>query len=54
MPTETILALVVILAMFAFFSSILIYGTSVAPPTFPEPETEARRTAGRGRLAEAH
>lgn len=54
MPTETILVLAGIIAMFAYFSSILIYGSSVAPPTFPEDQSAHRRTANRGKLVEAH
>jgi len=36
MPTESIIALVAIMAMFGFFSAVLGWASHRAPSTFPE------------------
>ncbi|MGV8841090.1 MAG: hypothetical protein ACWA6X_12395 [Bauldia sp.] len=35
MPAETVIALVVIMALFTFFSVVLGWASRTAPPTFP-------------------
>jgi hypothetical protein len=55
MPTESIIALVAVMAMFGFFSAVLGWASHNAPSTFPD--ASERRSepaqAGLGRTATA-
>jgi hypothetical protein len=55
MPTESIIALVAIMAMFGFFSAVLGWASHKAPSTFPEGSERRSEPmqAGHGRLATA-